>query len=368
MWSMIGTYNYVLYTADLDFLIRNWAGYQRAMKYILGNVSPAPSGLLNVTGIRDWARVQQGFHNTEANMILYRTLITGSSLANWMSNPQLAETWISQAATLKTAINAQTFDDAYGAFKDNDTATTLHPQDANSFSLLFNVSDPSRVSNISDRLTENWTPIGPVTPELPDNISPFITSFEIGAHLAAREPQKTLDLIRTTWGFIINNENSTQSTLLEGYLANASFGYRNYRGYDYDTSYPSHAHGWSSGPTSVLTTGILGLEITDLAGKNWSLTPQIGNLTSVEGGFVTSLGQFRAQWEYDPEAISFAMNWTVPANTTGTVTLPPLEAGQTMEVDGQQMGNQRLISSTPVPQKEVVSFSIDGGSHSLRVQ
>lgn len=64
---MIGTYNYVLFTNDLDFLALNWAGYLKAMDFIWAKVmSP---GLLNVTGIRDWARWQQGFNNSEAQMM-----------------------------------------------------------------------------------------------------------------------------------------------------------------------------------------------------------------------------------------------------------------------------------------------------------
>lgn len=68
MWSMIGTYNYVLYTNNTDFLLENWDGYQLAMDYIYGKVTYA-SGLLDVTGIRDWARWQQGYNNSEAQMM-----------------------------------------------------------------------------------------------------------------------------------------------------------------------------------------------------------------------------------------------------------------------------------------------------------
>jgi len=67
MWSMIGTYNYVLFTNDTDFLTLNWAGYQKAMDFIYGKVDS--TGLLNVTGIRDWARWQQGYNNSEAQMM-----------------------------------------------------------------------------------------------------------------------------------------------------------------------------------------------------------------------------------------------------------------------------------------------------------
>lgn len=68
MWSMIGTYKYVLYTNDTDFLLENWGSYKHAMEYIYGKVT-YPSGLLNVTGTRDWARWQQGYNNSEAQMM-----------------------------------------------------------------------------------------------------------------------------------------------------------------------------------------------------------------------------------------------------------------------------------------------------------
>lgn len=67
MWSMVGTYNYVLYTNDTSFLVQNWPKYLKAMDFIYGKVGA--NGLLDVTGIRDWARWQQGFNNSEANMM-----------------------------------------------------------------------------------------------------------------------------------------------------------------------------------------------------------------------------------------------------------------------------------------------------------
>lgn len=359
---MIGTYNYVLYTADLAFLSRNWAKYQFAMTFIRGKVDS--SNLLNVTGIRDWARWQQGFHNTEANTILYHTLITGASLAEWSSNPSLATTWRTSASTLATAINALNYDSDYGAFRDNDTTTTLHPQDANSLALLFNLTSVDRTASISKRLTANWTPIGPETPELPGNISPFISSFELGAHLTAREPDRALDLLRTTWGWILNNENSTQSTLLEGYLTNGSFGYRSSRGYAYDVSYPSHAHGWSSGPTSVLTTQVLGLDVADLAGKAWVLLPQWGDLTSVEGGFTTGLGKFSASWVRKGAGV--VVNWNTPDGTNGTVTLPGLGIGQTLLLNGS-VPEKGVVTNGTLAGKDVVTFAVSGGKGTVEV-
>lgn len=162
--------------------------------------------------------------------------------------------------------------------------------------ILFGVVDSARAENISAKLPENWGPIGAISPELPDNISPFISSFEIQAHFTMGKADRALDLIRRSWGWYFNNPNGTQSTVIEGYLANGSFGYRGGRGYDFDTSYVSHSHGWSSGPTSALTNFILGITITSRKGKTWQLAPQLGDLTSVEGGFTTELGNFWAKW------------------------------------------------------------------------
>ena len=78
MWSMIGTYNYVLHTNDTEFLHQNWNGYLAAMNYIYGKVT-YPSGLLYVTGIRDWARWQQGYNNTEAQMMYVSPCLIGNN-------------------------------------------------------------------------------------------------------------------------------------------------------------------------------------------------------------------------------------------------------------------------------------------------
>ncbi|EEA27532.1 hypothetical protein TMatcc_004166 [Talaromyces marneffei ATCC 18224] len=338
MWSMIGTYNYVLFTNDTDFLQLNWAKYQLAMNYVYGKVGP--SGLLNVTGTRDWARWQQGFNNSEAQMILYHTLNTGAQLAEWAGDTTgLSSNWTARAKDLAVAVNADCFDDAYGAFKDNATATTLYPQDANSMAILFGLVDQDRVQGISQRLTENWTPIGAVAPELPENISPFISSFEIQAHFEAGQSDRALDLIRRSWGWYINNPNGTESTVIEGYLRNATFGYRSSRGYDYDASYISHAHGWSAGPTSALINYVLGLSLTGRAGSTWRLAPQFGDLTSVEGGFTSSLGRFQAAWSREStKSSSYELSFKVPTGTQGTVVIPPVNGkGSKVTLNGKSV-------------------------------
>lgn len=197
--------------------------------------------------------------------------------------------------------------------------------------LLFGIVPPngSHAESISAGLTQNWTPIGAETPELPGNISPFISSFEIQAHLEANRADRALELIRRSWGWYLEHENGTQSTVIEGYRTDASFGYRNERGYDFDDSYVSHAHGWSSGPTSALTEYIVGLRVTKPLGEEWSLKPQFGGLEWAQAGFTTGLGRFEAKWRVDGESV--AVEWGTPDGTKGWVDLP---GGEAMWVEG----------------------------------
>lgn len=245
---MIGTYNYVLYSGDLDFIREIWAKYLAAMDFV-ANQLDSSLGLLNITGYtEDWGRFYTDSTSASAQMLYYRTLVTGSALATWLGDTTgVNSTWLDSASQLQSAINARLWDETSGAFDNSvesrDNNTGLHPQDGNALAVLFGVVNATsdQGKDISTSLTQNWTPIGAESPELPGEVSPFISSFEIQAHLLAGQTQRALDLIRTSWGWYLNNENGTQSTMVEGYLVDGSFGYRHDAGYQEDYSYTSHS-------------------------------------------------------------------------------------------------------------------------------
>jgi hypothetical protein len=368
MWTMIGTHNYMMYKNDAAFLQKNWAKYQRAMGYVLSKVGD--SGLLNVTGTRDWARWQTGFNMSEAQMILYHTLNTGADLAAWATNDtQLATDWTSRAAALANATLEHCLDTANQIFKDNATSTSLHPQDANSLALMFSLVDPvsSLGQSISQQLTKNWTPIGAEAPELPGNISPFISSFEIRAHLAAGQASRALDLIRRSWGWYLNHADGTGSTVVEGYRTDGTWGYRSERGYGNDPSYVSHAHGWSSGPTGALTEDILGLSVTGRLGETWRFAPQFGDLKYARGGFVTGLGKFEGNWTKGDAGYEAAVN--TPTGTKGVLLLPVLEKGvkPRVEVDGKEGSGEWFRQGVADDVVDLVKLEVEGGPHTISV-
>ncbi|ESZ96466.1 bacterial alpha-L-rhamnosidase domain protein [Sclerotinia borealis F-4128] len=129
------------------------------------------TNLLYVSGTNDWGRLTQGGHNSEANMLFYRVLTTGSTLATWASALTLSTVWASLAHTLQSSINKQLFSHSTSAFVDSDTSPTIYPQDANSLALAYGISPLNTTSLISQQLLTNWDPIGAISPEPPPTTS-----------------------------------------------------------------------------------------------------------------------------------------------------------------------------------------------------
>ncbi|KAH8588401.1 glycoside hydrolase family 78 protein [Bisporella sp. PMI_857] len=315
--TLIGTYDYFWFTGDVQFLTSVWSKYKLALQFILSKVDS--TGLLFVTGLDDWARLNQGGYNSEANMLLLHALNTGSKLAISMNDQQLSTSLTTVAEKLQRAAYSKLWDPTIGSFRDNDKADSIHPQDANAMALFFSVANASNADSVSQYLTTNWISIGSLAPELPNNLCGFGQSFEVKGHLVARKATRALDLIRRSWGWYQNHPSGTGSTFIEGYLADGSFGYRSAYGYG-SYSYTSHAHGWSTGPVDALISYIVGLQITQPGGSTWTLAPQFGDLTNAEGGFTTPKGKFSAKWKLIPGG--YEIEWTFPGDTVGTIVLP----------------------------------------------
>ncbi|KAI0155313.1 glycoside hydrolase family 78 protein [Xylariaceae sp. FL1272] len=372
LWTMIGIYNYVLYSGDTDFLSSIWTKYVAAMDFITGKID-SNNGLLDVSSIsNDWGRINSTAYVAPAQMLLYRVYIASAQLATWVGDTSgYNTTWNAAADSFKTAVQDSLWDSNVGAFRDNTDSYFygLYPQDGNSLAVMFGLvgGTSDEAQGISSQLTQNWMDIGANCPELPGEISPYISSLEIQAHLLAGQPQRALDLIRTSWGWYLNNEFGTQSTMVEGYLINGTFGYRWDQGYGGDFSYTSHAHGWSTGPVTALTERILGLSVTGMAGSEWTFTPAHGDLTSVEGGFTTSLGQFQASWFVSDGGCPVSYDVNTPDGTKGFLTIPQGACTAEITVDGETP-DEGVVSVVTGPGGGMYySLELGGGNHTLVV-
>jgi hypothetical protein len=145
-------------------------------------------------------------------------------------------------------------------------------------------------------------------------VSPFISGFELQAHFLAGHPQFAIDLIKLMWGdFMLDDPRMTNSTFNEGYDVSGALHYPAYE----DDARISHAHGWSTGPLIALSNYLAGLHVVN--SSTWVVYPQPGNLTSVDAGFTTAIGTFRATYEVQNDDISYMFQ--TPRGTVGTVYL-----------------------------------------------
>ena len=290
-WSLISIYNYAMYSGDQSWLDYHWPNITAGIDYILDNIHPN-IGLQNQSQPNDWGRQGSGGFNSGLNALSCYVLISFASLS---SSTQQSQSWAASARQLKKSYNTHLWDTTSSLYRDNMT-TTLHPQDGNALALLFNLTESSsQATLLSSALTRNWSPIGPLSPELPDTISPFISGIELLAHFAANQPSRSLELTLRLWGYMLDAPQFTGSTLVEGMSANGSLYYRSRAGYAGDASYTSLSHGWSSAPTQALLTEVVGLKIVEMGGRKWILKPQLGELTSARGAFETGLGRFEVK-------------------------------------------------------------------------
>ncbi|WYZ46556.1 hypothetical protein EsH8_IX_000781 [Colletotrichum jinshuiense] len=294
-WTLIACFNYAVFTSDAAWVDSRWGNITAGLGYILRAVDN-DVGLAEQVEPNDWARLGGGGFNSALNALNYHALQALSTLAADTATEangrgEQAAAWAAAAARLKEAYNAVLWDGSASLFRDNETeaGALLFPQDGNALALYYNLTlSGSQASAVSAALLRNWNDIGPVTPELPDTISPFISSVEVLAHLAAGKPRRALRLMRRTWGYMLDSPLMTGETLIEGMSANGSLYYRSKRGYNYDAAYTSHSHSWSTGPTQALSFKVAGLEI--VGWKRWVFRPQVGDLRKVEAGWTDGKG------------------------------------------------------------------------------
>ena len=240
--------------------------------------------------------------------------------------------WQSYAAGVKTAINSLLWNATASLYRDNET-TTLMPQDGNSWALKANITDSdSKAQAISSALAARWGPYGAPAPEAGATVSPFVSGFELEAHFKAKQPLRALDLIRFMFAdFMLDDPRMTNSSFIEGYSTDGSLHYAPYA----NDPMISHAHGWATGPTSTLMNYVAGIILTSPAGQSWQIAPQVGNLTSLDAGFATNLGNFTTQFEISPNGDAM-YTFSAPDGTSGSIELNLGQSGGTLTVVDQK--------------------------------
>lgn len=245
--------------------------------------------------------------------------------------------WEAIAANISTAANTLLWDDSASLYRDNDTiadnsSASSYPQDGNAWAVISGIAGhSSRAQAVSDALRARWIrPYGAPAVEAGETISPFATGFELQAHYIAGHPDYAVDLMGFMWAdYMLDDPRMTNSTFIEGFAADGTPLYPVY-GYDPRVS---HAHGWSSAPTSMLTFYGGGLTMTSAAGATWKVAPALGGLGSVTAGYETPLGRFTTSWSNGTSG-GFSGTFVAPEATTGELRIPLAGGAKKMVISG----------------------------------
>jgi hypothetical protein len=319
LYSLIGIADHFLYTGSLDYVEGKWDQWVAGLNYSLSTIDE--SGMANVS-----------YSNIEANSIMYHTIQQGIMLGKAVGADQsMLDEWARAGEGIKSAANQLLWNDTAGFYHDNET-TTLAPQDGNVWAVFANITDSQeKKALISSGLSSRWTKYGAPSPEAGNAVSPFISSFELQAHFLANNASAALDLTRIQWGFMLDDPRMTNSTFIEGYQADGELHYAPYQ----NDPRVSHAHGWATGPTSVLSFYIAGLHLLSDGGKTWEIYPRLGDLQFVDAGFSTRVGAFSALVNASDGVVT-AMEFSAPSGTTGDVRLPGLN-GSLLSANGSSI-------------------------------
>ena len=257
---------------------------------------------------------------TEYNLLYYKALLDGATLATAAGDTTDAATYTSDAAALKTAINANLFESSTGLYYISNTQTGGVAQDANSLAVLYGVAPASDDATLLAALkTDLWTtPYGPepfTGSTYSSVISPYVSGYEVDARLAASDTADAESLLETVWGDMINPSNPDDTgTMWENIsAANGQVGFG---------AFSSLAHGWATTPVSALSGYVLGVQPATAGLRDLDRQPHPGDLSWAEGSVPTPHGSIAVDWAGQSGTGQFSMNVTAPSGTTGTIAVP----------------------------------------------
>lgn len=358
LWTLAASWDYYKYTGDAQWVAGIWDRYKKAVDYTSAKVDA--KGLLSITGTSDSVRILAKGENLIANVLLWRVLDTGSQLARTQGDTGLAESYAQRAAALRTAINADFWDDAVGAYRFY-PGNAIHPQDGNSLAVWYGLADQEQARRISAELKGNWNEVASTAPENKGNPGVFSGSMEVNAHFAAggqAADQAGVDIIRREWGYMLSHPQGTGSTFWESYRNPGD-------GCVFCSSYTSLAHAWATGPVTALTFGVLGLNPTGTGGRSFDFVPHTADLSFAQGRITTTLGAVEGSWKVAEGAYTAKLK--APQAATGRAGVPTFGERIKVRVDGHLVwdGTRALMQGVRSDGEYVY---VDGlhGNHTIR--
>jgi alpha-L-rhamnosidase len=346
IYFVLGLGDYYQYSGDTAFV-------QQELPVLRGelgwNATQLDSNGLLVTNSADnadWDFYDGGKNGevTEYNLLYYKALTDGATLATAAGDSADATAWTNAAAALKTAINAHLRNTGTGLYLLSNADTSTVAQDANALAVLYGVAPAADDAKIlAGMKTDLWTtPYGPKPfsgSSYADVVSPFVSGYELDARLATGDTADAETLLNTEWGHMIAASPDQTGTMWENVAG--------------DTGQPglgnttSLSHGWSTAPVGALSGYVLGAQPVTAGYATWTVQPHPGDLSWAEGRVPTPHGALSVAWSSEPGVGQFSTQVTSPGGTTGTIALPTTGAANpVVSVNGQTVWANGKFTAT----------------------
>lgn len=366
--------DYYRYSGDEEFAKQTLAQVEKAVAYnhafldedknLIAPRNPAnPSDPTYTRGDRDYFQSYMPGYVTKFSIDYYILLREMAWYERQIGSAEKAADYDATADKIKKAVTSTLWNQRLGVFGQSDLKPDLIAGDVNGLALQYGFVPKGQENRVLEALKVNWNEHGAIMGEgLADptghTIEPFGIGMETGGRLAVNDTAGAFDLMRRTWGTMIDPTNPLYT--------GAFWEFKNTDG-GVNRPTASLAHGWAASPTVQLTEQVLGISPTGPGYSTWNLKPHTGDLAFSRGAVPTETGTIDVSWTSNKAAGIFAMHAESPVDTRGTVSVPATSRS-TVTVNGQRVwASGASLASGAQFADGYVTFQTAGGALDVRV-
>jgi hypothetical protein len=311
-----GVIAYYRYTGDEAYLRGVLPALRNELAY---NDTFLDANNLVVSNDRDYWQATQTGEVTKYSIDYYVLLREMAWVERKVGDAAVADAHEVKAEAIRAAVNARLWNPALGAYGQSSDHLDVLVEDANAVALRYGIVPAERRDSVLAALRTLWTPFGAIIgPGLQDptghTIEPFGNGLETAGRFAADDAPGAFDLLRRTWGPMVDPSNPLYTGAL--------WEFKNTTG-GVNRTTASLAHGWAAAPTVQLTEQVLGITPVEAGYATWNVEPHPGTLAWAQGAVPTRYGDIAVRW-WSTSPL-FALRAETPTGTNGTITVPATE-------------------------------------------
>ncbi|KAK6837868.1 hypothetical protein PG987_006149 [Apiospora arundinis] len=312
-------YGYIRYTNDLDFLRATWPKWQKQLGWLESRIDDT-DGLVHLTS--EFLATGATAPTSSGSCATVQVLREFAELAEAIDESAAATKYTTLADGMVKAIQERLWNNELGVFSAavNDRSNFSVP--ATAFCITSGVATTEQANRSISALQSQlalgvgYKDSSKVNSSEETQISPNTNGFLLDALFRAGAYSTGHNLLRSLWGAMINNPETSSGASWEYLLPDGRPGL---------DRFTSLAHPWGGAPTYVLTEWAAGLQPVSgpdgFGYRKWVLNPEAGlamGLKRAVGRVQTPTGPLSVQWDIAEGTAEMRVVVETPTNTMGT--------------------------------------------------